>query len=118
MDRTTASYKRLKVQQTGQNFTLRVIICGRKFEILHLLSQPKLDAKITVVPTNSFRLGLHHMDNIVINNGPRKTEDNYQEIGGAARERLELACFHSDVTIGEYVRGHFGIIGYTSKALV
>ena len=22
------------------------------------------------------------------------------------------------VTIGEYVRGHFGIIGYTSKALV
>ena len=58
------------------------------------------------------------MDNVVINNGPRKTEDNYQEIGGAARKRLELARFHSTVTIGEYVRGHFGIIGYTSKALV
>ena len=65
-----------------------MIICGRKFEILHLLSQPKLDAKITVVHIKSFRLGLHHMDNIVNNNGPRKTEDNYQEIDGAAREIL------------------------------
>ena len=47
-----------------------------------------------------------------------KTEDHCEETGRAARERLELACFHLDVTIGEYVRGHFGIIGYTSKALV
>ena len=90
----------------------------RLFEILHLLSQPKLDAKITVVPTNSFRLGLHHKDNIATNNGPIKTEDHCEETGRAARERLELACFHSDVTIGEYVRGYFGIIGYTSRALV
>ena len=28
-----------------------------------------------------------------------------------------LFCFHSDLTIGEYARGHFGIICYTSKAL-
>ena len=71
---------------------------------------------MSVVPTNSFRLGLHHKDNIATNNGPRKTEDHCEETGRAARERLELACFHSD--IGEYVRGHFGIIGYTSKGLV
>ena len=59
----------------------------RKAEILHLLSQPKSDAKITVVPTNSFRLGLHHKDNIATNNGPRKTEDHCEETGRAARER-------------------------------
>ena len=42
----------------------------RKAEILHLLSQPKSEAKITVVPTPSFVLGRHHKDNIATINGP------------------------------------------------
>ena len=74
-------------QKTMNPWVCLYVSLVRKAEILHLLSQPKSEAKITVVPTNSFILGRHHKDNIATNNGPRKTEDHCEETGRAAQER-------------------------------